>query len=63
MYQVGKEQCRFSITPSFFITGYIFKFCYHNENVLDLVKIVEADPLENEVRILDWVLYILCSSE
>jgi len=26
-------------------------------------SIIEADPLDSEVRILDWILYIVCSKE
>ena len=26
-------------------------------------SILEADPLDSEVRILDWILYIVCSNE
>ena len=26
-------------------------------------SIIEADPLDSEVRILDWILYIVCSNE
>jgi hypothetical protein len=26
-------------------------------------SIIEADPLDSEVRILDWMLYIVCSNE
>jgi len=26
-------------------------------------SIFEADPLDSEVRILDWILYIVCSNE
>ena len=26
-------------------------------------SIIEADPLDSEVRILDWILYIVCSSD
>ena len=26
-------------------------------------SILESDPLDSEVRILDWILYIVCSSE
>jgi len=26
-------------------------------------SIVEADPLDSEVRILDWILYVVCSNE
>ena len=25
--------------------------------------IVESDPLDSEVRILDWILYVVCSHE
>jgi hypothetical protein len=37
-----------------------------NELVDDINKkdsILESDPLDSEVRILDWILYIVCSSE
>jgi hypothetical protein len=26
-------------------------------------SIIEADPLHNELRILDWILYLVCSNE
>jgi hypothetical protein len=26
-------------------------------------SIIEQDPLDSEVRILDWILYIVCSNE
>jgi hypothetical protein len=26
-------------------------------------SILESDPLDSEVRILDWILYIVCSNE
>lgn len=26
-------------------------------------SIIEADPLDSEIRILDWILYIVCSNE
>jgi len=26
-------------------------------------SILEADPLDSELRILDWILYIVCSNE
>jgi len=26
-------------------------------------SIIESDPLDSEVRILDWILYIVCSNE
>jgi len=26
-------------------------------------SIIEADPLDSEVRILDWILYVICSNE
>jgi hemerythrin len=26
-------------------------------------SIIEADPLDSEARILDWILYIICSNE
>jgi hypothetical protein len=26
-------------------------------------SIIEADPLDSELRILDWILYIVCSNE
>ena len=26
-------------------------------------SIIEADPLDSEVRILDWILYVVCSNE
>jgi hypothetical protein len=26
-------------------------------------SIIEADPLDSKVRILDWILYIVCSNE
>jgi len=26
-------------------------------------SILEADPLDSEVRILDWILYVVCSNE
>jgi hypothetical protein len=25
--------------------------------------VFEADPLDSELRILDWILYIVCSNE
>jgi len=25
-------------------------------------SIIEADPLDSEVRILDWILYVVCSN-
>ena len=36
-------------------------------NVIDKINetdsIIEADPLDSELRILDWILYIVCSNE
>ncbi|HEY7228108.1 MAG TPA: hypothetical protein VH481_08285 [Nitrososphaeraceae archaeon] len=26
-------------------------------------SILKADPLDNQVRILDWILYVVCSNE
>jgi hypothetical protein len=26
-------------------------------------SILEADPLHSELRILDWILYLVCSNE
>jgi len=26
-------------------------------------SVIEADPLDSEVRILDWILYVVCSNE
>lgn len=26
-------------------------------------SIIEVDPLDSEVRILDWILYVVCSNE
>jgi len=26
-------------------------------------SIIEADPLDSEVRILDWILFVVCSNE
>ena len=26
-------------------------------------SILESDPLDSEVRILDWILYLVCSNE
>ena len=26
-------------------------------------SIIEQDPLDSEVRILDWILYVVCSNE
>jgi hypothetical protein len=26
-------------------------------------SIIEADPLHNELQILDWILYLVCSNE
>ncbi len=26
-------------------------------------SIIEAGPLDSEVRILDWILYLVCSNE
>ena len=26
-------------------------------------SIIESDPLDSEVRILDWILYIVCCNE
>jgi hypothetical protein len=26
-------------------------------------SILESDPLDSEVRILDWILYVVCSNE
>jgi len=26
-------------------------------------SIIESDPLDSEVRILDWILYVVCSNE
>jgi hypothetical protein len=26
-------------------------------------SIIEADPLHSELRILDWILYLVCSNE
>lgn len=35
--------------------------------ILDKIKqidiAIEADPLHSELRILDWILYIVCSNE
>jgi hypothetical protein len=35
--------------------------------IIDMVNemdsAIEADPLHSEVRILDWILYIVCSNE
>jgi hypothetical protein len=36
-----------------------------NEIINEINKkdsILEADPLDSEVRILDWILYIVCSN-
>jgi len=36
-------------------------------NIIDKINqtdsIIEADPLDSELRILDWILYIICSNE
>lgn len=36
-------------------------------NIIDKINetdsIIEADPLDSELRILDWILYIVCSNE
>jgi len=36
-------------------------------NLIDKINekdsIIEADPLDSEVRILDWILYVVCSNE
>lgn len=37
-----------------------------NQLIDDINKkdsIIEADPLDSEIRILDWILYIVCSKE
>ena len=37
-----------------------------NELVDEINKkdsILESDPLDSEVRILDWILYLVCSNE
>ena len=37
-----------------------------NEFIDELNKkdsILESDPLDSEVRILDWILYVVCSNE
>ena len=26
-------------------------------------SIIEADPLDSEIRILDWILYVVCSND
>ena len=26
-------------------------------------SVLEADPLDSEVRILDWILYLVCSNQ
>ena len=26
-------------------------------------SVIEADPLDSEVRILDWILYVVCSNK
>ena len=26
-------------------------------------SIIEADPLDSEVRILDWILYVVCTDQ
>ena len=35
--------------------------------IIDMINkkdsIVESDPLDSEVRILDWILYVVCSHE
>jgi len=35
-------------------------------NLIDKINetdsIIEADPLDSELRILDWILYIVCSN-
>jgi len=36
-------------------------------NIIDKINqtdsIIEADPLDSEVRILEWILYVVCSNE
>ena len=36
-------------------------------NIIDKINekdsILESDPLDSEVRILDWILYLVCSNE
>ncbi len=36
-------------------------------NIIDKINqtdsIIEADPLDSELRILDWILYLVCSNE
>ena len=33
------------------------------DKINQMDSIIEADPLDSEVRILDWILYIVCSNE
>ena len=33
------------------------------DKINQMDSILEADPLDNELRILDWILYIVCSNE
>lgn len=36
-------------------------------NIIDKINekdsIIEADPLDLELRILDWILYVVCGNE
>jgi len=60
------------------ITGTLEKMRNPDTNICSLIEtkmnelideinkkdsILEADPLDSEVRILDWILYIVCSNE
>jgi len=52
---------------------YLIKSCHQtltentiNELIDEINKkdsIIETDPLDSELRILDWILYIVCSNE
>jgi len=33
------------------------------DKINQMDSIFEADPLDSEVRILDWILYVICSNE
>ena len=33
------------------------------DNINQIDDAIEADPLHSELRILDWILYLVCSNE
>jgi uncharacterized protein YicC (UPF0701 family) len=33
------------------------------DKINEIDDAIEADPLHNELRVLDWILYIVCSNE